>query len=374
MLNPFVTNGYVSAKYFCDREVETEDITTLLLNGNNIALISPRRYGKTDLIRHCFSQPEVAEHYYTFIVDIYATRSLRDLVNKLGKTILDALKPRGRKVWEGFVNTISSLQAGITYDIGGTPSWNIGLGDITNPSTTLDEIFHYLQHADRPCMVAIDEFQQIGKYPEDTIEATLRTYVQYCSNARFVFSGSQRHLMGSIFTSPSRPFYQSVTIMNLSAIPRDKYAEFAICHFREHGKTLQSEVVDILYNRFQGGTFYLQKVMNILFLKTPEGGTCSPDMIEEGINYIVNFTADTYAELLYQLPDKQKQVLIAINREGQARNVASGAFTKRHGLVSPSSVRSALAGLLDKDFITKERDYYQVYDLFFSIWLAREEH
>jgi hypothetical protein len=130
MNNPFVTNGYVASKYFCDRETETEDITTLLLNGNNIALISPRRYGKTDLIRHSFSQLEVAEHYYTFIVDIYATRSLRDFVNKFGKVILDALKPRGRKVWETFVNTIASLQAGITYDIGGVPSWNIGLGDI----------------------------------------------------------------------------------------------------------------------------------------------------------------------------------------------------------------------------------------------------
>lgn len=374
MKNPFVTNGYVSPKYFCDREVETDDITSLLLNGNNIALISPRRYGKTDLIRHCFSQLEVTGHYYTFIVDIYATRTLRDMVNKLGKTILDTLKPRGRKVWEKFVNTITSLQTGITYDIGGVPSWNISLGDITNPATSLDEIFYYLQHADHPCLVAIDEFQQIGKYPEDTIEATLRTYVQYCSNARFIFSGSQRHLMGSIFTSPSRPFYQSVTIMNLPPIPREKYAEFAIQHFRESGKTLQPEVIDVLYDRFHGGTFYLQKVMNILFLRTPEGGACGADMIENSINYIVNFTADTYAELLYQLPDKQKQVLIAINREGQARNLVSGAFSKRHGLVSPSSVRSALAGLLDKDFITKERDYYQVYDLFFSIWLAREEH
>lgn len=373
MLNPFVTNGYVSAKYFCDREVETEDITALLLNGNNIALISPRRYGKTDLIRHCFSQPEVEERYYTFIVDIYATRSLRDLVNKLGKVILDTLKPRGRKVWEVFVNTISSLQAGITYDIGGIPSWNIGLGDIENPATSLDEIFHYLQKADRPCLVAIDEFQQIGKYPEDTIEATLRTYVQYCSNAHFVFSGSQRHLMGSMFTSPSRPFYQSVTIVNLHPIPIDKYRDFAQRMFREHGKTLLPEVVDELYHRFQGGTFYLQKVLNILFLRTPEEGTCGIEAIPGAIDYIVNFTADTYAELLYQLPDKQKQVLIAINREGKARNVISGAFSKRHALVSPSSVRSALNGLLDKDFITKERDYYQVYDLFFSLWLAREE-
>lgn len=369
-----MTNGYVAPQYFCDREVETEDITSLLLNGNNIALISPRRYGKTDLIRHCFLQSAVTEHYYTFIVDIYSTRSLSDLVNKLGKSILDVLKPRGRKVWEGFVNALSSLQSGISYDMSGTPSWNISLGDITNPLISLDEIFHYLQHADRPCLIAIDEFQQIGKYLEDTIEATLRTYVQYCSNARFIFSGSQRHLMGSIFTSPSRPFYQSVTIVNLQPIPKDKYTAFAIRHFRENGKDLLPEVVDVLYTRFRGGTFYLQKVMNILYSRTPVGGTCEPKMIDDCIDYIINFTADTYSELLYQLPDKQKQVLIAINREGQARNVTSGAFSKRHGLVSPSSVRSALAGLLDRDFITKERDYYQVYDLFFSIWLEREEY
>lgn len=65
--------------------------------------------------------------------------------------------------------------------------------------------------------------------------------------------------------------------------------------------------------------------MNILFLKTP-GATCGMEMIEDAINYIVNFTVETYAKLLYQLLEKQKQVLIAINREGQARNVVSGAI------------------------------------------------
>ena len=65
--------------------------------------------------------------------------------------------------------------------------------------------------------------------------------------------------------------------------------------------------------------------MNILFRKTL-GATCGMEMIEDAINYIVNFTAETYAKLLYQLPEKQKQVLIAINREGQVRNVVSGAI------------------------------------------------
>lgn len=73
--NPFITTGYAGAEYFCDREKETEDVIRLLRNGNYIALISPRRYGKTDLLRHCFAQPEIADNYYTFIIDIYSTKS-----------------------------------------------------------------------------------------------------------------------------------------------------------------------------------------------------------------------------------------------------------------------------------------------------------
>lgn len=372
MKNPFITSGYVSPTYFCDRAKETDAIISLVTNENNIALISPRRYGKTALIRHCLQRPEIEAHYYTFLIDIYATRSLRDLVNKLGKAILDTLKPQGRKVWEHFITSLKTLSGNFSYDMSGTPSWSVSLGDISNPAVTLDEIFYYLQNADKPCIVAIDEFQQIGKYPEENIEAVLRTHVQYCNNATFIFSGSQRHLMGTIFTSPSRPFYQSVTIMNLPLIPEDKYAEFAMAHFQDAGKTIDREVISLLYSRFEGATFYLQKILNILFQQTPVGNVCTVEMIEMAIDYIIDFTADTYAELLYQLPEKQKQILMAINQEGNATAIFSSAFVKKYALISASSVKSAVNGLLDKDFITQERDTYKIYDKFFGIWLDKE--
>lgn len=372
MNNPFVINGYASAKYFCDREKETNDIITMLLNGNSIALISPRRYVKADLIRHCFAQPEIAAHYHTFIVDLYATRSLRDLVYKLGKAILEELKPHGRKVWEIFVNALTSLKAGISVDISGIPFWSVSLGDITNPAVSLNEIFNYLQRAGKPCLVAMDEFQQIGKYAEDMVEDVLKTHVEYCSNTHFVFSGSLKDLMGGIFTSPSRPFYQSVAIIKLPPISKEKYIAFAMNHFGENGKRLMPDVVDALYDRFDGGIFYLQKIMNVLFLKTPVQGICTVEMIQDAIDYIINSTGDTYSELLYQLPEKQKEVLIAINKAGRARNLNSGAFSKNNRLTSPSSVKSAVTGLLDKDFIIKENNYYQVYDKFFGLWLSKE--
>ena len=369
IINPFITTGYAGAAYFCDREQETADITRMLVNGNNVALISPRRYGKTNLICHCFAQPEIAEKYYTFVIDIYSTKSVADLVHRLGLSILEALKPLGRKAWEKFITVLSSVRSGISYDISGNPSWMMSIGDITTPTTTLEEIFYYLEHADKPCIVAIDEFQQITHYGDERIEATLRTHVQQCTNTHFIFSGSQRHLMGQMFTSPARPFYQSVSIYNLPLLPEDKYVEFCVRLFEEYGKHLSQDVPHALYERFGGVTYYMQRVMNELFSRTLTDGICTSENIEEAIHYIILTSASTYEDLMYQLPEKQSLVLRAIAKEGKAQNLTSGKFIKRHGLLSASSVKSAVPALLDKGLITSDKGVYQVYDKFLEIWL-----
>ena len=369
--NPFVTSGYIAPEYFCDREKETEELLRWLLNENNVAVISTRRMGKTGLIQHCFQLAEVKDHYYTFLIDIYATKTLREFVFQLGKAILTALKPKGRKTWELFINSLTSLKAGFTFDMSGMPQWNIELGDVKSPETTLDEILHYLSLSDKPGIVAIDEFQQVAQYPEKNTEALLRTYIQHCPNARFVFAGSQRHLMGEMFISPARPFYQSVSILHLAAIDRQKYIEFARHHFRMAQKDIDEEVVASLYDRFEGITWYLQKILNILFAVTPPGEVCNKEMIEQAIHFILDSYSFTYSELLYQLPEKQKELLIAICKEGKATALTSGKFIHKYSLPSSSSVQSALKGLLEKDFVTKEGAFYMVYDRFFSLWLRR---
>ncbi len=372
MRNPFVTNGYAGAEYFCDRVVETDDLRNLLRNENNIALISPRRLGKTELINHVFDCDEFRNDYHCFIVDIYASKSLNDLVNLLGKAVLDALKPKGKAVWEKFLSAVSSLRPEISFDINGQPSWSVGLGEIRNPAATLDEIFTYLQNADKPCIVAIDEFQQITKYPESTVEATIRTYVQRTTNAHFIFSGSQRHLMNGMFTSPSRPFYQSVTIINLQPLSLDKYTEFSVEKFEQNGRTIDPEVVAVLYKQFDGVTSYIHRVLNIMYSRTVEGGHCSTAMIEDAVDFLVKLSSDSYESLLYQMPVKQRDLLLAIASEGKASQIKGGRFIKKYSLLSTSSVSSALKGLLDKDFLTEDKGVYSLYDKFFVVWLEKK--
>lgn len=370
MLNPFVTRGYVSKEYFCDRESETQMLTQYILGGNNVVLMAHRRIGKTGLIEHTFAQPVIENQYYTFFVDIYATKNYVEFVSALGKGILQALKPFGKSAWEKFLMAVKSLRPNISYDAMGTPSLGVSMDLSATAPITMEEIFHYLASADKPCVVAIDEFQTICDYPETKIEAELRTYMQHCPNAQFIFSGSKRHLLGEMFTNSNRPFYQCSAMMDLNAIPLDKYTAFAQRHFELADKHITSQTIADIYQRYNGITWYMQFVLNTLYTTTPKDGICRPEDVDAAVEIILSQLNYSYRSTLFYLPSRQKEVLLAICSEGCAKNITSRAFTTRYHL-SASAIQGALKGLLDKDFITEELGEYRIYDLFFEEWIKR---
>ena len=371
VLNPFVVGRYVSDKYFCDREKETEFLMKQIENGRNVALISPRRMGKTGLVHHFFQQPQLNENYYTFFVDIYATSSLTEFVYLLGKTIYETLKPK-RTAWtEKFFQMIASLRIGFKLDaMSGEPVFDIGLGDIQAPQTTLDEIFLYLEMADKPCVVAIDEFQQIGTYEETNVEALLRTKIQQCKQTMFIYAGSKRHLMSNMFHSSSKPFYQSAISMGLDPIPVHVYVEFAERLFEERGKHVSRELVEQVYGMIDGCTWFVQKMMNELFALTGHDEICDVKKLEEARINVILLQEASYKDLLYRLAPKQKLLLQAIAKERLVKGITSSAFIKKYNLSSASSVQAALKPLLKNDIVTQNDDAYRVYDYFFSEWLA----
>lgn len=370
--NPFIVGGYLSPHYFCDRETETEQLIRNITNGRNVVIISVRRMGKTGLIRHCFYQDKIKENYHTFFIDIYATSSLREFVFALGKEIFERLKPKGMKFIERFFSIISSLRAGFKLDtITGEPTFDIGLGDIHAAETTLDEIFAYLEQADKPCIVAIDEFQQIGNYAEKNVEAILRTKVQHCQNARFIFAGSQKHIMMNMFNSPARPFYQSVNMMQLKSIPLTEYKAFVKRLFHENEKHIEEELIDEVYNFFEGHTWYIQLMFNELYILTGKGELCSRSQQTIALTNILQMQDFTYQEIFSRLPEKQKEVLIAIGKEQKAIGVTSGKFIKKYKLSTPSSVQSALKGLLEKNLVSQEQNQYEISDRLLGVWLQK---
>lgn len=371
IFNPFFIGRYVDKQYFCDREKETETLVKHILNGRNVALISPRRLGKSGLIHHTFVQDVIKDRYTTIYVDIYATKDLCEMVKALSEAIVKAV--RHKQSWhEKFFSFIRSLRVGFHIDaVSGEPTFDIGIGDIENPDRTIREIFDYMEASEKPCILAIDEFQQIREYPQTNTEAFIRSLVQQCSRTSFIFCGSKRHTMTDIFYSPAKPFFQSVISQSLKPIPMKTYVEFAGRMFSQRGKILDRAAAEAIYRMFDGCTWYMQMMMNEMFALTKEGMTCTTEYIDFAWDNIIMAQEDRYQAILYGLAPKQKQLLQAIARDRTVEGITSSDFVKRHRLVSASSVQAALKPLLKNDIVTCEEGSYRIYDYFFADYLAR---
>lgn len=377
MANPFIINGIIPDEYFCDRVAETEKIISYSINQTNLLLTSHRRMGKTQLIYHAYNQKQIADEFYTFYVDILPSTSLREFTLLLGKEIYSSLVPFGFKAVNLFLSTLRSLYGNFGFDHShGLPTFDIKLGDIPAPELTLSEIFSYLQNADKKCICTIDEFQQIGNYPEKNVEALLRSHVQKTGNCVFIFAGSDRHTLENMFNSPAKPFYNSVNHMYLGSISKDNYIEFIIEKFKEAKREITSSACNYVYDIFEGHTYYVHLTLHNVFANMNPCKKIETEDIDNAISNILEEKEHSFYTQMSYLNYTQKETLIAIAKERNATEVTSVAFVKRHSLQSPSSVQNAIRNLLKMQILTfkleNNKKTYVVADRFLQMWIAKK--
>jgi AAA+ ATPase superfamily predicted ATPase len=372
--NPFIiTVDYYGPEYFCDRQAETEALESNIANGRNTVLISSRRMGKSGLIAHVFNRAFVKSNFKTFSIDLYPTSSLAELILLLAKEITGPLKSKGQSLLESFLGIVKSLRPGFKVDpVTGQFVFDLSLGEIVKPVDSLKEIFQYLEGSEVPCLVSMDEFQQIAEYPDNNVLELLRTYVQKCKHTWFIFAGSDRRMMEKLFNNPSEPFYMSCSPLYLDAIQYENYRAFARHHFEAAGKTLHEESFKQIYDLFDGHTWYVQRLMNEMFAWTKPGEVADAQMASDALTFVIKTYARTFQEQMSSYPEAQKQLLIAIAKDGQAQQVTSVAFCKKHSMKSPSTVQSALRVLHDKGIVRKDGNSYSVTNRLLGIWLAKE--
>ena len=371
-INPFVVSGKIPEVYFCDRIEESALLEKSLTNQLNVVLTSPRRMGKSSLVDFVFDKPAIKDDYITISIDILQTTTFREFIFSLGTAVFDTVASRGEKWKKQFVSIMKSLSGSFGYDpILNTPTFDIRLGDIQQPEFTLSEIFQYLESVEKRCLVVIDEFQQITRYPEKNVEEILRTHIQKLSNANFVFSGSRRRLMEEMFFSAKRPFYQSAKPLRLEAIDKNVYFDFARKQFHNADKEIDDEAFALVYDTFWGVTFYVQRLMKDAYIETSPGTTCGVEMMKLLIeNYIMENDSHLREQLSF-ITEAQKELLYAIHAEGHVQSITSSAFNRKHRLRSPSSTQSAALKLLEYDLITRKEKTYSLSDPLLSLWLDR---
>ena len=333
--NPFVVYGYKGAEYFCDRQKETEKMISTLHNERNITLVAPRRMGKTGLIHHVFHQMEEQyEGVKCFYLDIFATKNLEQMVQLMASEIIGKLdlKPsEGRE--------------------------------------SLKRIFEYLKQSGKRCYIAIDEFQQILSYPENGVEAMIRSYIQFLPNVYFVFSGSQQHEMQEMFLSANRPFFQSSLVLSLPCIEEPVYRKFANRLLSSQHRVIDESVFSYIYQQSGSVTWYVQAILHGIYEHGSYGITKS--LVDEVIQELIEEQAMAYQNYCAWLTENQQMLLLAIASESLVSSPLSQQFISTHHLPATSSVKTALKALVEKQLVSKTPNGYLVSDRFFAKWLSR---
>ena len=370
LTNPFIYQGYESPKYFCDREVETKTLLSHLKNGRNVTLISPRRIGKTGLIKNTFYHLKEQEKDATCLyIDIFATKNLHDFVELLGVMVINEIVRKNASFIEKTISFFSALRPVLSMDpLTGEPSVSITV-EPSKEDITIQSIFNYLNDSEQEVYIAIDEFQQIAEYPEKGTEALLRSYIQFAQHVHFIFSGSKFHLMAEIFGSPKHPFYQSTEMMGLKPLDSDVYYDFCLQFFKEKGGNIEKDIFEYLYNMFEGHTWYIQCIMNRLYeANTNVEGI---DQVNAAILSILAGREPQFESLSQFFTNNQFSLLKAIAKAGIVAQPTAGRFIKSHNLSGASSTKAALKVLEDKELVYRKPEGYIIYDRFMDLWLKR---
>jgi AAA+ ATPase superfamily predicted ATPase len=368
-LTPFPTTGYYGDKYFCDREEETKRILMNLRGGQSTILTAPRRIGKTALIQHILSRlPSGTRGIY---LDILPTENISGFLNELASAIIrnvPARKKAGQKLWD----FIKSLRTTISFDsLTGSPQVSFTLKESEIPYQ-IEVIFAFLENQDVKYVIAIDEFQQILKYPEKNTDAWLRTLIQRLKNVIFIFAGSQQHLLNEMFTIPSRPFFNSASLMKIGKIDREKYRKFIKSHFIENDKAVEDETIGSVIDWANSHTYYVQLICNRVFLT---GTNKIDDVIwKEEAARLLEEQEPVFFNYRNMLTQPQWRVLKAAALEGELYEPTGMDFVMKYSLGNPSTVLRSLDSLIQMeliyfDFDTSGKKFYSINDLLFCRWI-----
>ena len=374
MENPFIIKSYESKELFCDREEELQLMVRNCVNHSDMTLISQRRMGKTGLIWRLFDELSATQSgIHTIYIDIFASRNIDDFIKLLAEAAMRSFQPK-TSVGDKLLTFIKSLRPQFSFDnITGEPQLQIAYQTPHEKEYTLRGLFEFLDSQGEHIVIAFDEFQQIRDYPEQNMEALLRTYIQQCHNLTFIFCGSKKHMMADIFTNEKKPFYNSTTFVSLGKISEASYSTFIHRLLAERQRSITDEALQFILNWTRRHTYYTQQLCHSIFANGSEEIAISD--VKRACEELMKQGETVYLQYRQMLTDKQWDYLIAIAKEGSVQQITASEFLSKYKIGSPSASRRLADALVEKgllnDEVTISNTSYSLSDVFLSHWMER---
>jgi AAA+ ATPase superfamily predicted ATPase len=327
--------------------------------------------GKSGLILRFFDELLGENSINSIYIDIFSSRSLSDFIKLMAEAIL--LKfPEKSAIGKKFMKFLKGLRPLISFDpFTGAPQIQIGFQTPQETIYTLQGLFTFLEEQNTPIVIAFDEFQQIAAYPENNVEALLRTYIQQLKNIQFIFCGSNRSMMTEMFTSAKRPFFASTRMLYLDKIENTEYETFIRHHFESNKRHIKDEALKDILSWTKTHTFYTQNLCNYIF--SMRTNMIDSEVVKSAMANILQENESFFYQYRQLLTPVQWNYMIAVAKEHEVVQITAQDFISKYDIGTPANSRRILKSLIEKELILEnvsaEKSSYQIYDVFLSRWL-----
>ena len=367
----FVFGQSVAGDNFTDREKETSRLKMNFTHGVNTILISPRRIGKTSLVMKALSELDRDDIIPVFF-DMYDCRDDYDFYNKFSAAVLKATSSS----MDTLMRNISEFLGRVTPKISVSPDpsadYSLSLG-LTPRQYAPEEVLSLPQRIaakrQKQIVVCIDEFQQIGEWPDSIIvQKTMRGVWQHCPDVTFCFFGSKKHMMEKIFGDRSMPFYQFGEMTELDRIPTEVWVRYISSRFEKEGKTIPEDIAVRLCQSVDNYSSYVQQLSWNLFVLTDKVAT--KEDLDEAIDDTLSQNNSFFTEQIKDLTAYQLNFLKAI-ASGLHSGFTSAKVLSEWHLGAKSNIAIIKKTLMDKELIDVKNGEIVLSDPVFEIWLKR---
>ncbi len=365
-MNPFKHGQIVTGKDFCGRKEEVRALRERIVSGQNVVLYGERRCGKSSLIAEAVRTLRGCKGVF---VDFLNVRSVDDVCKRIAAGILKLEK--AETAFRRMGKALAALRPKLTMDpLTGSPSLGFEAGARVDVDTVVGalSLLEELSKTHRLAVV-LDEFQGLLGVPEsDQILALMRGEIQRQGNLCYIFAGSVRHDMYSIFSDPDSPFFKSATIMNVSFLERSDFTKFLADRFAVGKRTLSTSAADLVFSAVSDVPGDVQHLCEAIWDTTREGRVITPDHVRNGIQRILNQYAEHFQTILTGLTEFQIRCLATIAWVG-GEHVNSNAFLEHGRFTNPSSVKSAVRRLCKLGILMEHGRSYRFINPFLAVWL-----
>lgn len=374
MCKKFVYGVAVSDYNFIGRERETKRLLDNFKGGINVILMSPRRLGKTSLVKHVCNKLDNKD-IITVYLDIFGCKSEYDFYNKLTAEVLKQTASKSELWFEEAKEFLYRLTPKISFSPEPNSDFSISLG-ITPKTHTPEEVLQMAEtiaiKRKKRIVICIDEFQQIGEMANSKqIQARLRTVWQHQKHVSYCLFGSKHHLMSSIFLHRSMPFFQFGDTISLNKIATEDWVEYIVSHFADGKRTISRELAEEICKFTENYSAYVQQLAWLVFTLKEEGETVTENDVKQAENDLLATNDILFMQMIEPLSEFQLNFLRAIIA-GVRKDFGLSEVRKEYNLGSYSNITRLKTALLERDLIEKQKTEWVITDPIFAKWLKQK--